>query len=167
MSLTTSFDLLWLHSPPCSILVGMRHLSGPNFIIKILTSPPPISSWVHTRMSPIFTFRMDCYAIWAISVFLQVSVQRWFGRVTTIELQDILVWRKLWPFSRNIFIGKNFDMTVDDDFCQEYLFGKALQGFPSFCEKSCEKIVLSPTKWLLHIQGKMSLDILSFKKFFI
>jgi hypothetical protein len=46
MLLTASVDLLWLHSPLCSILVDMRHLSGPNFISKIQTSPPPISSWV-------------------------------------------------------------------------------------------------------------------------
>jgi hypothetical protein len=32
MSLTTSVDLPLLHSPPCSIPMGMRHLSGPNFI---------------------------------------------------------------------------------------------------------------------------------------
>jgi hypothetical protein len=35
MSLTTSVDLLWLHSPLCSIPVDMKHLSGPNFISKI------------------------------------------------------------------------------------------------------------------------------------
>jgi hypothetical protein len=42
---------------------------------------------------------------------------------------------------------------VDDDFCQQYLVGKAFQGFPSFCVKSCEKIVLAPTELLLRIQG--------------
>jgi hypothetical protein len=46
MSLTTSVDLLWLHSPLCSIPMDMKHLSGPNFINKIRTSPPHISSWV-------------------------------------------------------------------------------------------------------------------------
>jgi hypothetical protein len=74
-----SRPLMLFHSPPCSIPMGMRHLSGPNFISKILTSPPPINSWVQARMSLIFTFRMDCYAIWAISVFLQVSVQNDLG----------------------------------------------------------------------------------------
>jgi hypothetical protein len=43
MSLTASVDLPWLHSPLCSIPVDMRHLSGPNFINKIQTSPPPIT----------------------------------------------------------------------------------------------------------------------------
>jgi hypothetical protein len=46
VSLTASVDLLWLHSPLCSIPVDMKHLSGPNFISKIQTSPPPIISWV-------------------------------------------------------------------------------------------------------------------------
>jgi hypothetical protein len=55
----------------CSIPMGMRHMSGPNFISEILISPPPIISWVQVQMSPIFTFRMDFYAIWATSVFLQ------------------------------------------------------------------------------------------------
>jgi hypothetical protein len=109
MSLTGSVDLPLLHSPSCSFLVGMRHLSGPNFISEILNSPPTIKSWVHARMPPIFTFRMDCYAIWATSVFLQVNVQIFFGRLITIVWQDILVWRKLWPFYKNIFIGQNFD----------------------------------------------------------
>jgi hypothetical protein len=76
VSLTASVDLLWMNSPSCSILMGMRHLSGPNFISDILTSPPPIISWVQAQMSPIFTFKMDCYSIWATSVFLQVSLQR-------------------------------------------------------------------------------------------
>jgi hypothetical protein len=40
-------DLLWLHSPLCSISVDMRHLNGSKFINKIQTSPPPIKSWVH------------------------------------------------------------------------------------------------------------------------
>jgi len=39
------------------------------------TSPPPINSWVHARMSQIFTFKMDCYAIYVTYVFLQPSVQ--------------------------------------------------------------------------------------------
>jgi hypothetical protein len=76
MLLTSSVDLSWLHSPLCSILVGMRHLSGPNFINEILISPPLINSWLHVRISIISTFRMEWYAIWAIYVFLQVSVQR-------------------------------------------------------------------------------------------
>jgi hypothetical protein len=76
MSVTASVHLPWLHSPSCSIPVDMRHLSGPNFINKIQTSPPPFSSWVHVRMTSIFTFMMDCYAILAIFVFLQASMQR-------------------------------------------------------------------------------------------
>jgi hypothetical protein len=75
VSLITSFDLPWLHSPMCSSPVDMRHLSGPKFINKIQNSPPPISSWVHARLSPIFTFRMGCYSILAMYVFLQASVQ--------------------------------------------------------------------------------------------
>jgi hypothetical protein len=51
VSLTTSVDLSWLHSPLCSIPVDMRHLSGPKFINKILTSPPPIISWVHVNVT--------------------------------------------------------------------------------------------------------------------
>jgi hypothetical protein len=74
--LTASIDLPWIHSPLCSIPMDMRHLSGPNFIKNIWTSPPHISSWVQAQMSLIFTFRMDYYAIWAIFVFLQASVQR-------------------------------------------------------------------------------------------
>jgi hypothetical protein len=46
MSLTSLVALSLLHSPQCSILMGMRHLSGPNFISVTLTLPPPISSWV-------------------------------------------------------------------------------------------------------------------------
>jgi hypothetical protein len=51
MSLTASVDLLWLHSPLCSIPVDMKHLSGPNFINKIQTSPPPIISWVQATVT--------------------------------------------------------------------------------------------------------------------
>jgi hypothetical protein len=58
-SLTASVDLSWLHSPLCSIPMDMRHLSGPNFINNIQTSPPPISSWVQARLSLIFTFRIE------------------------------------------------------------------------------------------------------------
>jgi hypothetical protein len=68
-------DLLWLHLPLCSIPVDMKHQSGPNFTNKIQTSPPHIISWVQMPLSLIFTFRMDYYATWAISVFLQVSMQ--------------------------------------------------------------------------------------------
>jgi hypothetical protein len=68
MSLTTSLDLPLPHSPRCSIPVGMRHLSGPNFISVKLTSPTPISSWIKAQMSQVFTFRMDFYAIWATFV---------------------------------------------------------------------------------------------------
>jgi hypothetical protein len=75
MSLTASIDLLWPHSPLCSIIVDMKHLSGPNFSSKIWTSPPHINSWVHVQLSLIFTFRMNSYATWAISMFLQASVQ--------------------------------------------------------------------------------------------
>jgi hypothetical protein len=46
MSLTSSVHLLWLHSPLFSIPVDIKHVSGPNFIKMIHTSPPPIISWV-------------------------------------------------------------------------------------------------------------------------
>jgi hypothetical protein len=46
MLLIASIDLPWLHSALCSIPVHMRHLSGPKFINKIQTFPPPINSWV-------------------------------------------------------------------------------------------------------------------------
>jgi hypothetical protein len=49
--LTASVDLPWLHSPLCSIPMDMRHLSGPNFISKIQTSPPPINSWVQVTVT--------------------------------------------------------------------------------------------------------------------
>jgi hypothetical protein len=111
MSLTSSFDLLSRHSPPFSIHVYMKHLSGPNIISKIHNSPPPIISWTQTQLSLIFTFRKDSYATWAISMFLQASVQILFWNPTTVGWQDILVWRKLWSFFRNIFIGQNFDRT--------------------------------------------------------
>jgi hypothetical protein len=62
-------------------------------------------------MSLIFKFKMDYYAIWSISVFMQASVQSLFWRLTTIGWQDILAWRKLRPFYRNIFIGQNIDRT--------------------------------------------------------
>jgi hypothetical protein len=75
VSFTASVDLMWIHSPSCSIHVGTRHLVGPNFIIDILTSPPAINSWVHAQMSLIFTFRIDSYAIWNIFLFLQASMQ--------------------------------------------------------------------------------------------
>jgi hypothetical protein len=75
VSLTASVAPLWFHSPLCSILVDMKHLSGPNFISKIQTSPPHIISWVQAQLSLIFTFRMDSYATWAISVFLQASMK--------------------------------------------------------------------------------------------
>jgi hypothetical protein len=41
---------------------------------------------------------------------------------------------------------------VDEDFCQQYLAGKVLPGFPSFCIKACKNIVLAPTELLL--QGR-------------
>jgi hypothetical protein len=62
MSLIASVNLLWLHSPLCSIPVDMKHQSGPKFINKIWTSPPPIRYWLHARLSPIFTFMTDSYA---------------------------------------------------------------------------------------------------------
>jgi hypothetical protein len=34
-----------------------------------------------------------------------------FGRLTTVRWKDILAWRKLWLFYRNIFIGQNFNRT--------------------------------------------------------
>jgi hypothetical protein len=46
MLLTASVDLLWMHSPLCSIPMDMMHMSGPKFIIKIQTFPPPIISCV-------------------------------------------------------------------------------------------------------------------------
>jgi hypothetical protein len=61
--LTPLVSLPLLHSPLCSIPVGMRPLSGPKFISMNPTSSPPTSSWVQAQMSHIFTFRMDCYAI--------------------------------------------------------------------------------------------------------
>jgi hypothetical protein len=70
MSLTSSVGLLWMHSPLCSIHVDMKHLSVPKFISNIQTSPPPISSWVHVRLSSIFTFRKNSYSTWSISMFL-------------------------------------------------------------------------------------------------
>jgi hypothetical protein len=76
VSLTPSFALPLLHSPQCSIPVGMRHLSGPKFISVTFTSLTPIKYWAQERMSPIFTSRMDYYAIWATSGFPQASVQR-------------------------------------------------------------------------------------------
>jgi hypothetical protein len=111
MSLTASIDLPWMPSPLCPIPVYMRHLSGPNFIRKIRTSPPPIISWVHVRISPIFTFRTDYYAIWTISVFLQASMQILFGKPTVVGWKDILARRKLWPFFKRIFISQNSDRT--------------------------------------------------------
>jgi hypothetical protein len=97
VSLNASFDLPWLHSPLCSIPMDMRHMSGPNFISNIWTSPPTIISWVHARIPLIFTFMTDCYTIWSISVFLQASMKILFRKSTTIGWKDILVWRKLWP----------------------------------------------------------------------
>jgi hypothetical protein len=52
---------------------------------------------------------MEFYSIWAISLFLQESVQSGFWNPTIVGWQNILAWRKLWSFSRNIFIGQNFD----------------------------------------------------------
>jgi hypothetical protein len=63
MSLTASVDLMWFHSPLCSLPVDMRHLSGPNFINKIQISTPPINSWVQVQLSLIFIFRVEYYAI--------------------------------------------------------------------------------------------------------
>jgi hypothetical protein len=91
--------------------MGMRHLSGPNFISVTLTSTPPISSWVQERMSPIFTSRMDCYAIWPPLCSHKRVCKDGFGRLTSVRWNDIFVWRKLWSFYRNIFIGQNFDKT--------------------------------------------------------
>jgi hypothetical protein len=56
VSLTASVDLLWLHSPLCSIPVDLKHLSGLNFINKIQYFPPHINSWVQVQISLIFTF---------------------------------------------------------------------------------------------------------------
>jgi hypothetical protein len=50
VSLTSLVALLLLRSPQFSVLVGMRHMSGPKFIILTLTSPPPINSWVKEQM---------------------------------------------------------------------------------------------------------------------
>jgi hypothetical protein len=84
MSLAASVTLLLFHSQQCSIPMGMRHLSGPNFISMTLTSPPPIRSWVQEIVSLIFTSMMDCYAICATSVFPQACVQILFGRLTAV-----------------------------------------------------------------------------------
>jgi hypothetical protein len=98
-----------MHSPLCSIPMDMKHLSGPNFTSNIQTSPPHIISWVQAPLSLIFTFKMNSYATWAISVFLQASMQKLFGNPTTVVWQDILALRKLCLFFRTIFIGQTFD----------------------------------------------------------
>jgi hypothetical protein len=62
-------------------------------------------------MPPIFTSKMDCYAIWATSLFLQASMKILFRRITIVRWQDILALRKMWSFYKNNFIGQNFDRT--------------------------------------------------------
>jgi hypothetical protein len=75
VSLNALVRLLWLHLPLCCIPMDMKHQSGPNFTNKIRTSPPlDINYGVHVPLSLIFTFRMNSYATWAISMFLQESV---------------------------------------------------------------------------------------------
>jgi hypothetical protein len=54
---------------------------------------------------------MKYYSMWAISMFLQESVKNLFGRLTIVKWQDILAWRKLWLFYRDIFVGQKFNRT--------------------------------------------------------
>jgi len=51
------------------------------------------------QLSLIFKFKTDSYATWAISVFLQVSMQSLFGKHTTVGWHDIL--KKLKGNSKN------------------------------------------------------------------
>jgi hypothetical protein len=69
----------YLSRPPVATLTTMLHscgheaLGGPNSMRVILTSLPLTRCWVQACPSLTFIFRMDCYAIWAIFVFLQAS----------------------------------------------------------------------------------------------
>jgi hypothetical protein len=88
--------------------MDMKHLSGPNFISKIQTSPLHINSWVQAQLSLIFTFRTNSYATWDIFVFLQASMQKliWeaqYSRVAghfgvekiVVVLEEHFYWPKL------------------------------------------------------------------------
>ena len=74
-------------------------------------SPLSINHYVQVHQLQTFIFRKDCYATWAISVFLQASVPRWFGRHIIVEWQGTLVLRGQWQFCKSIFIGPNSDKT--------------------------------------------------------
>jgi hypothetical protein len=56
-----------------------------------------------------FFSRMDCYAIWVTSVFLQASVWIWSGKPIIIRWQDTWAWRRPWKYFKSIFIGWSSD----------------------------------------------------------
>ena len=89
--------------------MGMRLLIGRFFTRAIQNST------THTRHSwgvckfQIFTSKMHYYVTWDTFVFLQVSMPRWYGKRTIVELLSILESRKQWQYCRSISIGQTFD----------------------------------------------------------
>jgi hypothetical protein len=86
-------------------------MSGSNSTRVILTLLPLTRCWEHARLSLNFIFGTNYYAIWFTFVFLRVSVQICFGKLTTIGWKDILAWKILWQCYTSIYIGQNFVRT--------------------------------------------------------
>lgn len=57
---------------------------------------------------------MHYYYTLALIVLLQASVPSWFGKHTTIESKDTLVWRKLWQYYKGISIGQNSNNVLEN-----------------------------------------------------
>jgi hypothetical protein len=102
-------------------------------------------------MSLTFTFRMDYYVIYVTFVFLQESMQSGFGRLTIVRWKEILAWRKLWPFYRNIFIDQNFNRTS-----ASILYLAMLVPFPNHTSRSKDytplfllpRGLVNPSRWI-------------------
>jgi hypothetical protein len=87
----------------------MRPLVSPNSIETILTFLWHTRYWEHAWSLSNFIFRMNFYAIWVITLFLQMSMQSWFENPTTVKWKETLVWRIKWLYYKSIYILWSFN----------------------------------------------------------
>ena len=98
----------------------MRHPNGPTFTILTLTSPLHTSCWKQALLLLIFISKMDYFSIWAIFVFLPVSVWSWFGNPIIVGWPVTSMWKRPWKSCTSTSIGQNSNKMLVD------IFGHAL-----------------------------------------
>jgi len=92
----------------------MRISDGHNYMTVISYSLPPIMHSAMAHQWQTFTFRMDYYATWDISVFLQASVRSLFGKRITVGWHGTLAWKRQSQCYKSIFIGRSSTKMLAD-----------------------------------------------------